>query len=68
MLTREAAAAMMGLKVHTLDVWRCEGNGPSFVRMGRSIRYRESAVAAYLTAREVNVPDPKARELETAAR
>jgi len=39
-LTTVEAAQYLNLKPSTLEVWRCQGRGPRFVRLGRSIRYR----------------------------
>jgi len=36
----------------TLERWRREGKGPRFIKIGRSVRYRESDVEAFLE--EVN--------------
>jgi hypothetical protein len=39
-LMREAEAARrLGTSVRTLQKWRCNGKGPRFVRLGRSVRY-----------------------------
>lgn len=37
----------------TLAHWRSEGRGPDFIRMGRHIRYRRSALEAWLDANTV---------------
>ena len=37
--TREAAS-LLSLKKNTLEIWRVQGRGPAFVRLGRAIRYR----------------------------
>jgi len=36
------AAEYLGLSKSTLDKWRCYGEGPQFIKMGRAIRYRLS--------------------------
>lgn len=36
----------------TLQRWRLEGTGPVFVKVGRLVRYRRSALDAWLAARE----------------
>ena len=38
-LNERAAAERLGLKAATLRAWRQRGQGPSFVRLGRAIRY-----------------------------
>jgi hypothetical protein len=38
----------------TLARWRCEGQGPAFVKVGRRVAYRAGAVRQWLKAREHN--------------
>lgn len=45
------AARMLGLHRRTLENWRCRGEGPVFLRVGRAIRYRPSDVNAWLDGR-----------------
>ena len=47
------AADYLGLHARTLDNWRSQGRGPSYVRVGRRIVYKISALEAYLEARTV---------------
>ena len=44
--TREAAA-LLGLSRRTLDTYRCTGAGPRYYRLGGSVRYRETDLAAW---------------------
>lgn len=48
--TKEAAD-MLGMAPGTLLNQRCRGEGPPFVRMGRTIRYRVAELEEYVTAR-----------------
>ena len=41
-ITEIEAAAMLGLSVATLRMWRHRGRGPTFVRFGRAVRYLTS--------------------------
>lgn len=41
-------AAMTGIAVSTLNVYRLKGGGPSFLKQGRSVRYRLSEVMAFI--------------------
>lgn len=50
LLTPPEAAAMVKFKASTLAVWRCEGTGPAYLRINRSIRYRTSDVKEWLNA------------------
>lgn len=40
-LTTPEAAAYLGLAISTLNKWRCYGEGPQFVKLGRAVRYRQ---------------------------
>ncbi|MCY3981064.1 MAG: helix-turn-helix domain-containing protein [Alphaproteobacteria bacterium] len=48
--TREAAA-LLGLSPRTLDTYRCTGTGPRYYRLGGSVRYRETDLAAWDSGR-----------------
>jgi len=47
LLSPEDVSAYLGVPVGTLANWRYLGRGPAFLRVGRHVRYRESAVAAW---------------------
>lgn len=47
----EGAAARLGLNPRTLENQRSRGDGPPFVRLGRTIRYRVCDLDAYVSAR-----------------
>ena len=42
------AAERLGLSVSTLNKWRTQGRGPSFVKLGRSVCYRTEDLDAWL--------------------
>lgn len=49
-LTGREAAAFLRLSHKTLQVWRCTGKGPKFIKVGptgRSIRYKLSDLQAF---------------------
>lgn len=48
LLTNKDAAALLGLKPNTLDIWRIQGKGPIYRKVGRSVRYAESDVTDWL--------------------
>lgn len=50
-LNTEEAACYLNLKKSTLEAWRCRGGGPSFVRLGRAIRYRKSDLDWWVESR-----------------
>jgi excisionase family DNA binding protein len=53
LLTQRQAAAVLCLSERTLERLRCTGTGPRFVRCGRSVRYREADLEAWITAHVV---------------
>ena len=52
LLDNEQTAALLGIKPNTLEIWRCKGRGPEFVKMGDAaqapVRYRRSAITDWL--------------------
>lgn len=50
--TTEEAANYLTLKRQTLYVWRMQGRGPRFLRLGRAIRYRQEDLDEYLREAE----------------
>ena len=50
-LTTREAAVYLGLAVSTLNKWRCYGNGPQFLKLGRVIRYRKDDLDRFLETR-----------------
>lgn len=48
LMTPDELAAYTGTPTQTLAHWRYRGRGPRFVKIGRSVRYRASDVAAWL--------------------
>ena len=53
LLKEEDAAPFTGHSVSTLQKKRVTGDGPLFVKIGRSVRYREEDLEAYVSARVV---------------
>jgi predicted DNA-binding transcriptional regulator AlpA len=43
-------ATELGVPVKTLAEWRSRGLGPSYVRVGRHVRYRREAINLWLDA------------------
>jgi predicted DNA-binding transcriptional regulator AlpA len=56
LLSNNAAAAALGIKPTTLKIWRCQGKGPRFIKLGSSIRsgvaYDPDDVEAWKAARK----------------
>lgn len=50
----EPAANYLGIKGHTLEVWRTTGRyGLPFVRVGRRVKYRRADLDRFLESRTV---------------
>lgn len=46
------SAQFLGVKPTTLQIWRCTKRYPlPYIKVGRLVRYRQSALDAFLTAR-----------------
>jgi hypothetical protein len=50
----EQAAEYLGMKVGTLRNWRFKCVGPVFIKIGRSCRYRQADLDAFLERSAVN--------------
>jgi excisionase family DNA binding protein len=53
MLDQREAARLLRLSERTLERLRLTGGGPSFVKCGRSVRYRECDLEAWIAARVI---------------
>lgn len=53
LLTPEAVAAKLSLKVQSLAAWRCRGEGPAYIHVGRAVRYPADALDKWLSAQTV---------------
>lgn len=52
LFTPSEAADYLNVSERTLSVWRCTGRyGISFLKVGRKVRYRKSALDAFLDRR-----------------
>jgi predicted DNA-binding transcriptional regulator AlpA len=54
LMTQREAALAMQLSERTLERWRVAGDGPKFIRLGRSIRYRLTDIEAHIASRAVS--------------
>ena len=53
LLTQAEAAELLRLSERTLERLRVSGTGARFVRLGKSVRYRECDLVAWVEARVV---------------
>ena len=51
-LTEQQLAARWAISVKTLQLWRTQGIGVKFCKLGRSVRYKLSEIEAYEAAQE----------------
>jgi hypothetical protein len=47
-LTTPEAAAILRIRPSTLEVWRCYGKGPAYLKFGRSVRYDQKTLEAWI--------------------
>lgn len=52
-LNTEEASGYLGLKKNTLEIWRVQGRGPVFVKLGRAVRYRLNDLEEFVEQRTV---------------
>ena len=48
LLSEKEAARFLSMSYRTLQSWRSAGEGPSYLKLGRSIRYRRSDLLAWV--------------------
>lgn len=55
LLTNDQAAAYIGVTPRTLEVWRCtKRHQIQFIKVGRLVKYRKSALDAFLDQQTVD--------------
>lgn len=47
----EELARQVNVPVKTTAVWRSNGVGPAFIKVGRHVRYRQSDIDAWIASR-----------------
>ena len=50
LLTSQQTADLLTIREGTLRIWRLQGKGPRFRRIGQQVRYDEADVIAYINA------------------
>lgn len=58
LVTEDEAAKILHQAPRTLTVWRCDGKGPRYTKLGRRIFYRRSWLGEYIEKQTVS-PTPK---------
>ena len=54
--TRDAAE-YIGSTKSTMDTWRCRGEGPVYIKAGRSVRYAQTDLDDWMTRQRVLTKD-----------
>lgn len=52
LMNTKELSAYLGVAVSTLLLYRADGTGPRYIKMGRLVRYRQSAVEEWLSERD----------------
>lgn len=50
LVNTKQAGSILGLSPKTLENWRCQGKGPSFLNIGKRCHYRVADLQTYLAA------------------
>jgi predicted DNA-binding transcriptional regulator AlpA len=58
LLNEIQAADLLRLSCRTLQAWRSQGVGPEYVKAGRAVRYRRSALIAWTEQNTVVAAHP----------
>lgn len=67
LLTEDQAAELLGVAPATLQVWRSTRRYPlDFVKVGRVVRYRSSAIETFINSRTVQGDRPPASSASTS--
>ena len=53
LLDANEAAQLLRQRKQTLAGWRCDGHGPEYIKVGRAVFYRRSAISSWLAGRIV---------------
>jgi predicted DNA-binding transcriptional regulator AlpA len=55
LLNEKEAGRFLSMSYRTLQSWRSAGEGPSYLKLGRSIRYRRSDLLTWVDENQRNV-------------
>ena len=56
LMRSDAVAEYLGVQIPALEKWRQLGTGPDYVKVGRLVRYKKSALDAWVASRTVAFP------------
>ena len=52
-LSRQQCAERIGVSVRTLDRWRFSGEGPSYYKIHKAVKYEEQDIENYLDSQKI---------------
>lgn len=52
-LSRQECAERIGVSVRTLDRWRFSGEGPSYYKIQKAVKYEEQDIDSYLDNQKI---------------
>lgn len=71
LLTTKEAARLLGVKFNTLEIYRHQGKGPPFLKLGNehgaAVRYQRSVLAAWLAQRAFRSTSEQTAAMRLAA-
>ena len=50
LLTTQQAADILGIKKNTMEGWRLRGEGPTYYKIGKLVKYAEADLDRYIDA------------------
>jgi hypothetical protein len=56
-LNTQEAAAYLGVRPNTLEVWRCKHRGPKYAKLGSRIVYDPDDLDSFFAARSITTRD-----------
>jgi predicted DNA-binding transcriptional regulator AlpA len=59
LLSSELVAQLLGCTPAALQLWRREKRGPTYVRLGRLIRYRSKDINSWVESQTVQLGQPQ---------
>jgi hypothetical protein len=53
LLTPKEASEILKVSIHSLAKWRCQGQGPDYVKTGKSVKYSLDTVGEWITNKTI---------------
>jgi predicted DNA-binding transcriptional regulator AlpA len=61
-LNEKQAARLLSMSHRTLQAWRRIGGGPSFIKLGRAVRYRRRDLTTWIDGKTIGAVGGTGRE------